>query len=119
MKPVKPAKPRTPEPPSPQRREDDLCVHIFSVSAGLVGVCLTVIGLFRVILRLKNVDSLADNVLAVDALGFMLSCTFAYFGIRSRDLARRRVMEHLADRVFLASLGLMTLVCAMIAYELV
>jgi multisubunit Na+/H+ antiporter MnhF subunit len=108
-----------PEPSSRESREDELCVHIFSVSAALVGVCLTVIGLFRVILRIRELDSIADNVLAVDALGFMVSCSLAYLGLRSRATARRRLLETLADRFFLASLGLMTVVCALIAYELI
>jgi hypothetical protein len=30
--------------------EEDVCVHIFTVSAAMVGVCLTVIGLIRVII---------------------------------------------------------------------
>jgi multisubunit Na+/H+ antiporter MnhF subunit len=105
--------------PGPVRRSEDLCVHIFSVSAGLVGVCLTVIGLFRVVSRLKNVDSLADNLLALDALGFLLSCTLAYLALRKQETPRRQRLEILADRVFLASLGLMTLVGALIAYELI
>ena len=113
--------PRTPQPPDPsaERREENLCVQIFSVSATLVGACLTVIGLFRAIHQLQSVDGLADNILAVDALGFMLACLFAYFGLRSREDERRRRMERLADRIFLTSLGLMTVVCAMVAYELI
>ena len=105
--------------PDPSRRSEDLCVHIFSVSAGLVGVCLTVIGLFRVVSRLKDVDSLADNLLALDALGFLLSCTLAYLALRHQESPRRQRLELLADRVFLVSLGLMTLVGSMIAYELI
>ncbi len=35
----------------PSARERDLSGHIFSVSAGLVGICVTVVGLFRLIRR--------------------------------------------------------------------
>ena len=28
--------------------EEDVCIHIFTVSATLVGVCLTVIGIFQI-----------------------------------------------------------------------
>jgi hypothetical protein len=56
--------------------QTDICVHILSVSAGMVGVCLTVIGLFRVITELKSVDSIGDNLLAVDALAFLTSLSF-------------------------------------------
>jgi len=89
----------SPEPPSQEQdsREHELCVHIFAVSAALVGVCLTVIGLFRVIVRLKNVDSVADNVLAVDAAGFLVACLLAYASLRSRTVRRRRALERAAE----------------------
>ncbi len=114
-----PPRHRRPESPSQEKRDEELSVHIFSVSAGLVGVCLTVIGLFRVIFRLKDVDSLADNLLAVDALGFLLSCALAYLALRSPEGARRHRFELLADRIFLTALGLMAVVGALIAYELI
>jgi multisubunit Na+/H+ antiporter MnhF subunit len=98
--------------------ERELNVHIFSVSAELVGVCLTVIGLFRVIFRLKQVDSLADNVLAVDAVGFLVTCTLAYASLRSRTQRHRRALERAADSCFVAALLLMTVVCGLVAWEL-
>ncbi len=99
--------------------ERELNVHIFSVSAQLVGLCLTVIGLFRVIVRLKSIDSIADNVLSVDAMLFLGACVFAYASLRSRAAPRRRALERIADVCFGAALVLMTVVCALIAWELV
>ena len=32
--------------------EQDICIHIFTVSSAMVGVCLTVIGLIRVVITL-------------------------------------------------------------------
>jgi hypothetical protein len=36
--------------------EEDICIHIFTVSSAMVGVCLTVIGLIRVVITLGNID---------------------------------------------------------------
>jgi len=36
----------------------------------MVGVCLTVIGLFKVIFQIKAVDTLGDDFLSLDALLF-------------------------------------------------
>jgi len=63
--------------------ERDLAGRIFSTSAQLVGVCLTVIGLFRVVSDLKNINSVADNLMAIDALIFLGSCLLAYLALRS------------------------------------
>ena len=47
--------------------EEDICIHIFTVSSAMVGVCLTVIGLIRVVITLGKADTLADDLLACDA----------------------------------------------------
>ena len=64
---------------SKRQLEADICVHIFSVSAGLVGVCLTVIGLIRIIVNTNKVETAIDDFLAVDAIIFLS----ASFGITS------------------------------------
>jgi hypothetical protein len=99
--------------------ERELNVHIFSASAQLVGICLTVIGLFRVVGKLRAVDSIADDVLAADAIAFLSACVVAYASLRSHAPRRRRALERVADVCFGAALLLMTAVCALIAWKLV
>ncbi|HWE42175.1 MAG TPA: hypothetical protein VG432_06710 [Gemmatimonadaceae bacterium] len=105
-------------PTIPDEQQRQLGSHIFSVSAGLVGVCLTVIGLFRVIVTSQHVDSVADNLLAFDAVVFLIACLFAYLAIRSRS-ARTRRFETIADIAFLLGLTIMVAVSGLIAYEIV
>ncbi len=64
------------------RLESDICIHIFTVSAGIVGVCLTVIGLIRVVITLRKTDTVADNLLAIDAFLFLLACLSSYLALR-------------------------------------
>jgi hypothetical protein len=99
--------------------ERELNVHIFSVSAQLVGICLTVLGLFRVMIRLQGVSRIADDLLALDAIAFLGACVFAYASLRSSSEQRRRTLERVADVTFGVALVLMTAVCALIAWELV
>jgi len=47
--------------------EEDVSIHIFTVSSAMVGVCLTVIGLIRVVITFGKADTTADDLLAVDA----------------------------------------------------
>ena len=58
--------------------EQDISIHIFTVSSAMVGVCLTVIGLIRVVITLGRADTLADDFLAGDALLFLVSCLLSY-----------------------------------------
>ena len=105
--------------PQPTAREQALSGHIFSVSAGLVGVCLTVIGLFHLFRTPDRVQSLADNLIALDAMVFLFACIFAYLGIRTTDERRWRRLERAADGLFLFGLSGMVLICGLIAYELI
>jgi hypothetical protein len=98
--------------------ERELSAHIFSVSAQLVGICLTVLGLFRVMIRLKAAGRVADNLLAFDAIAFLGACVFSYASLHSRGRRRRRALERVADVCFGAALVLMTAVCVIIAWEL-
>jgi hypothetical protein len=108
-----------PEDQSQERIEEDIAVHIFTASAALVGVCLTVIGLFRISDRLRDVSNLGQALLAVDALAFLASCVLSYNALKTRRQRRRHTVERIADIVFLAALGLMAIACSLIAYELV
>ncbi len=101
-----------------RQADTDLAVHIVGLSAALVGVCLTVIGLIQVVLHLQHGSTPTDNILAGDAVLFLLACILAYASLRSRSRSKRRRLERLADGCFLCALVVMTVVCTVIAYEL-
>jgi len=105
--------------PQPTARERELSGHIFSVSAGLVGVCLTVIGLFNIFRRTDAVESIADNLIAIDAFIFLFACLFAYLGLRATVERRWRRLERYADALFLLGISCMVLISGLIAYEFI
>ena len=106
------------EPKSKVSLEEDLCIHIFTVSAAMVGVCLTVIGLIRIVITLQKVDTLADDLLAADALLFVSSCMLSYWALRTRKVRRMHRIERVADALFLTAMILMVGVCLFITYAL-
>src|SRR5438094_1085313 len=98
--------------------EHDICIHIFTVSAAMVGVCLTVIGLIRVVITLGRADTLADDLLAGDALLFLISCLLSYWALRSRGLRRMHRLERIADGTFIIAMVGMVVICALITYTI-
>lgn len=98
-----------------ERLEGDICIHIFTASAAMVGVCLTGIGLLRLIIRTGNLRNVGDDLLALDALLFLLSCFLSYGALRKHRQGRR-VLEMAADALFLLALSLMVIVCGIIVY---
>src|SRR6266487_4795474 len=98
--------------------EHDICIHIFTVSSAMVGVCLTVIGLIRVVITLGKADTLADDLLASDALLFLTSCLLSYAALRARSLRRMHNIERAADVVFIVAMVVMTAICGFITYSI-
>lgn len=101
-----------------QHLDEDIAIHIFTVSAAMVGVCLTVIGLLRVMISLHKVDTLADDLLAVDAVLYLVSCLSAYWALRTRNVKRMHRVERFADVVFITAICLMAGICMFITYAI-
>jgi hypothetical protein len=100
------------------RLEQDISIHIFTVSSAMVGVCLTVIGLIRVVVTLGKADTLADDCLGLDALLFLVSCLLSYWALRSRGLRRMHRVERVADAIFILAMIGMVGISALITYSI-
>jgi hypothetical protein len=82
---------------------------ILSVSAGMVGVCLTAIGLIAVVKQLSSMEILVDDVLAISAMLFLVASVMSFVGMRSKFSNRWRYFERTLDGVFCAGLVLMAI----------
>lgn len=93
----------------------DLSQHILPTSAQLVGVCITVITLVKV-MHIGHVGSLLDKLLAFDALFFTVSASLSYASMRGIKSAS---LEKYADQFFM--LGLLELgACAvLLSFEII
>ncbi len=96
--------------------DENAAIMVCSISSAMVGVCLTGIGLMGVIIRSQNRQTLADDLLSLNALGFLLATLASYFAIRTRTAARMHRLEGVADTAFIVSIVLLTLNCVFITY---
>lgn len=80
----------------------------------MVGACLTVIGILNFI---SNKKTIVDEITALDALIFLISCVFSYLAIRTKDNKRRFLLEKRVDVIFLFGILLMVLICILIAFD--
>ncbi|MGA0588395.1 hypothetical protein ACO2Q2_14900 [Dyella sp. KRB-257] len=104
--------------PSNRLLDHDLCVHIFTASAGMVGVCLTVIGIIRVVISLRKADLFVDDLLAGDAILYLIACLLSYWALRTRNLKRNHRVERVADVIFLVALTLTAISAGMITWAI-
>ena len=105
-------------PPNFEAREHDLAMHLFTVTACMVGVCLTAIGLLRLIAAQTKAQTPGDDLLAVDAMLFVVCSFLAFWSFKTKDLSIRRRLRLVVDTQFLAGLAGMGAICAVIAYAI-
>jgi len=84
--------------------DEDICVHIFTSSSAMLGVCLTVVGILRLVITLRSEDTLGDDLLSINAMVYLIAAVLAYGGLRTRSIRRNHRLEYLADAVFIAGL---------------
>ncbi|MDB5490795.1 MAG: hypothetical protein JWO78_644 [Micavibrio sp.] len=92
--------------------------QICTISASMVGVCLTTIGLIRVVITLKQIDTFADNILAFDAVIFLIATITSYWAMRHRHETRLHLLEKIADIAFMSGIIVMTIACVFIAFAM-
>lgn len=105
--------------PSRESIEVDITIHVFTASATLVGVCITVISLFIISRQLSHVKSFGEKMLAYDALLFLISCILSYSALRRRKTGTYHRLERWAEEIFFSALVIMVLNCLLIVHELI
>ncbi|MGH8384713.1 MAG: hypothetical protein ACRESJ_04345 [Pseudomonas sp.] len=98
--------------------DEDICVHVFTASAAMVGVCITVIGIFQVITTLRSEDSLGDDLLAINAILYLLTTLSSYWTLRTRKVNRNHLLEKLTDILFLFALTCTTGIAGFITWAI-
>ncbi len=89
---------------------------LFSVSSGMIGVCLTAVGLIGVLKSLQGAESVVDELLTFAALVFLVA-TGLYFWLLRRRRLHRRWVDHLADITFFVGLALLLVGCVLFTME--
>jgi hypothetical protein len=107
------------EAPSHEQREHDLTMHVFSISAAMVGVCLTAIGILQLVAAQTRVQTLGDEFLAADAMLFGVGCFLSFWSFKTTQARRRQRLRLVVDAFFMLALVIMVCVCTIIAYALV
>lgn len=96
----------------------DAMFSLLSTSGTLAGIGVGLVGFINVT-RGGDVATLADDILLLSALGFLVVCYLVFFAVRNINLATVRRMMQVIDLLFLASMTLMVLAGFIVAYALI
>jgi hypothetical protein len=96
--------------------DHEIVSHIFTISAAMVGVCLTAIGLIRIIINQQGIATFADDLLAFNAFLFVSCCVGSYWSFKTRHTRSRGALENFVEVTFLIGLALTVVACGLIVY---
>jgi len=91
--------------------------HILGTAANLLGFCLFVLTALNIADREET--KIIDAWTSIIAVMLTFSCIFSFISIRTNDERRERLLERIADNLFLASLIGILGVIVLIAYHFV
>ena len=96
--------------------DHEIVSHIFTISAAMVGVCLTAIGLIRIIINQQGIATFADDLLAFNAFLFVSCCVGSFWSFKTRHTRSRGALEKFVEVTFLTGLALTVVACGLIVY---
>ena len=83
----------------------------------MTGVCLTVIGLLHIQFALRDIDTLADDLLVCNALLYLAVCLMSYLELRGQS-SRHPRLGRVLDACFMAAIVMTTCIGGEIAWTL-
>jgi hypothetical protein len=89
---------------------------LLSVSAAMVGVCLTAIGLVSVIKALNEVEHVVDELLAISTILFSCVTMLSFLGIRTPIRKRFPRYMLLLDIMFCFGIGGMLIASMLLSF---
>ena len=96
----------------------DAMLSLLSTSGTLAGIGVGLVGFINVGSG-GSAATLADDILLLSALGFVIVCYLVFFAVRNITAAAARKMMQVIDLLFLASMTLMVLAGFIVAYALI
>jgi hypothetical protein len=92
----------------------DHLLNIISVAAGMLGVCLTAIGLIGVIKATSSIETLCDELLAINSFMYLGVAVIAFVALRSPLRKRLIGITKIVDILFCLALIVTAAACGLL-----
>ncbi len=97
----------------------DLILRLLPPTATLAGLCLAGVSLFSIHPRLNKADTVIDDILAVNALLFLISFYLTMWSVRTKTKSRALKLSYWVDNIFLLAITLLVLVGFLMVYTVI
>jgi multisubunit Na+/H+ antiporter MnhG subunit len=89
--------------------------HILPTAANLLGLCFVILSVIKVMKI--GAQTVIDELVAAAIVIFLVASIFSYASIRSQT--RSELLERIADSIFLAGLGILTITSLIVVFEII
>jgi Ca2+/H+ antiporter len=95
----------------------DLIAQILTHALRMMGLSLTISGIFRAAQSIEKRSLPTDNLMGIVAIAFAVSWLVAYQSQRQRDTARRGIYERGAGVIFFFGLAMVVIAAVLVIFE--
>jgi hypothetical protein len=99
-----------------QDRDFTHLLTVLSVASGMVGVCLTAIGLIGIMKTLSKLEVIVDDVLVIATLLFLVAAVLSFLGLRAGLVRRWRHFARTLDLIFCVGLFLVVVATVLLTW---
>ena len=91
-------------------------LHLLTMSGNMAGLCITGVTLFYTVGSASRAATIADELLAICAVIFLLCAYVIFFALRTRKIRLTALLEKIADILFIIGMTLMVAAGVVMAY---
>ena len=99
-------------------RNERILERLLSAATSMTGICVGLLGAVNAFSRSQKIDTAADDVLALDALMFLVCCYLIVWALRTRSRHRTAQLLHLTEYLFLAAMTLLVATGFFVVYSI-
>ena len=98
-------------------RHERLLERLLTAATSMTGICVGLLGAVNAFARSRNIEPLADDVLAMNALMFLICCYLVVWGLRTGSRRTTARLLRAVETLFLASMTLLVAIGFFVVYS--
>ncbi|MGQ3056559.1 MAG: hypothetical protein ACT6T0_05130 [Nevskia sp.] len=98
-------------------RHERLLERLLTAATSMTGICVGLLGAVNAFARSRNIETLADDVLAMNALMFLICCYLVVWGLRTGSRRTTARLLRAVETLFLASMTLLVAIGFFVVYS--
>lgn len=107
--------------PEPISADDDarherILERLLTAATSMTGICVGLLGAVNAFARSRNIETLADDVLAMNALMFLVCCYLVVWGLRTGSRRTTATLLRVVETLFLAAMTLLVAIGFFVVY---